>query len=375
MSESTIEENILLKARQKRELDEIVMDEGQFTAKNNTNVFTKGGLIALLGNGAKGMSGTGEEDAAGKEDNVNAKEIEAAMEKLEDAEDVVAAQGAKLEAAADAAEFNDEKAGDASGAADGKENKEKKESKEKEMTPKEKEIADNKKLEEEFAAWQTRVGVDLEALRKSLTPIEQYSLSFKEVVDPYYSTYAVQDWQRQQAKQKEGEEEWNVEVIEEQKRIEEERALNEGDLLATFFNPSSIAKHRHVYLREKGRLRAELKRKRLTGETWEVKTDGLTQFPFYYNSETGEARWAKPKVRVEGASSDRFLPAPLTNSKAALKSNIASPADIFFSLLPLFFATAGSGRLGRVRPRPEGWLERDHAKHHSPHLVLPLPLE
>jgi len=135
-------------------------------------------------------------------------------------------------------------------------------------------------------------------LKKSLKPIERYSLAFKEVIDPFYSIHAVNEWQRQQAKN-DDEGDLDVDKIEEEKQKEEERALADGDLLATFFPTTGILKQRHLYLREKRRVRAEVKRKRLTGESWMVKTDGKTQFPFYFNNETGEARWEKPRVLVD----------------------------------------------------------------------------
>jgi len=173
VTESTIEENILIKARQKRELDMIVMDEGKFTAGNNANVFSKGGLKELLGNGARGVTGgkKGEDDEekeGGEEEDeevVDAKAVEAAMANAEDAEDVAAANAAKLDAAADAAEFDEnakvpegegEEGGKrpAAGAAAGGKAKK---AKTNEKTEAETEAEENKKLEEEFAAWQSKV--------------------------------------------------------------------------------------------------------------------------------------------------------------------------------------------------------------------------
>ena len=54
-----------------------------------------------------------------------------------------------------------------------------------------------------------------------------------------------------------------------------------------------------MYVREKTRRKNEVKLRKLTGSAWIIKTDGRSQLPFYYNVDTGEAIWDKPRVLVE----------------------------------------------------------------------------
>ena len=70
-------------------------------------------------------------------------------------------------------------------------------------------------------------------------------------------------------------------------------------LLATHIKTTELPRHRNLYVREKTRLKNEVKLRRLTGKAWQVKIDGRSQFPFFYNVVTGEAIWDKPRVLIE----------------------------------------------------------------------------
>merc|ERR1712091_221883 len=86
------------------------------------------------------------------------------------------------------------------------------------------------------------------------------------------------------------------EQIEQAKDAEEKRVLEEGDLLTTLPELETLPRQRHLYHREKTRLKADKKRRRLTGENWSVRVDALSKFSYWYNSDTGEATWDKPRI-------------------------------------------------------------------------------
>lgn len=315
ITEHTVEENILLKAQQKRNLDIMVMDRGNFDASQTQSagnegeadqvkdMYTKGGLRAILGVSAddeddadnKNDDKSDEMDVEGKETALSSDQIEKTMTSLEDDDDVNALQGARKEAAEEFKEFDetveykkDSDAEDDDDEKDGKSGTDKTED------------AKNaeKELEKEFAAWQEK-GMDASAIESSLSPMERYGLRFKKDVDPYYSIYAVMEYNRKIAAQTEVENEIDIDEIEREKWEEEERAFDEGDLLGTSPDPDDLIRQRNLYLREKARLLGNKKRRKLTGEDWEIRKDGRDNQPFWYNIDTGEALWDKPKVLVE----------------------------------------------------------------------------
>ena len=69
-------------------------------------------------------------------------------------------------------------------------------------------------------------------------------------------------------------------------------------------DPEDLIRHRNLYWREKSRLRASKKRRRITGEDWEVRTDGVTGHPFWFNVDTGESTWDKPSILLQLESLD-----------------------------------------------------------------------
>jgi hypothetical protein len=335
ITEHTIEENILTKANQKKNLDILVMNQGKFDASQPTgndasksnddqgqDVFTKGGLRAILGvtdsdldKDNKDRSG-GENTETKEPPNVSKESVEMAMAALEDDDDVKALRGAQKEAAEEMKEFDenaeikkdsgdDEEEEDTEDKSDTASRPIKKQKLGKEGDPvdgKDAETDSGKseeaELEKEFAAWQSTVGLDAEAITSSLSPMERYGLSFREDIDPFYSIFAVNE-QRRRMEATDVEDAIDVDEIEREKALEERRAMDEGDLLATRPRPEDLIRQKNFYRRERVRRRAEKKRRTLTGENWLSKIDGATQNPFWYNSDTGEAIWDKPLVLIE----------------------------------------------------------------------------
>lgn len=324
ITERSIEENILFKAKQKKNLDILVMDEGNFDAAalsrtaesssvdvESTDVFTKQGLQAILGV----VDDDTDDDLTQKEKgaDISKEQMEIAMASLEDEDDVKALRGAQKEAEEELKEFDenaiiqnnsddeeeDTENPDSTKAArkqtkksNGKD--EKRENEEKA----EDENVDENELEKEFAAWQSAEGFDATAIENSLSSMEKYGLRFRENIDPYYSIFAINE-QRRKLEATSGLDEIDIEQVERQKAMEERQAIEDGDLLATGIRPEDLVRQRTLYRREKARLRSEKKRRKLTGENWSQRIEGLTQKPFWYNEDTGEAIWEVPHVVAE----------------------------------------------------------------------------
>lgn len=327
VTEHTIEENILIKAKQKRHLDFLVMDEGNFNAASDptepadddnesegssdeSNVFTKCGLRSILGVGNEGpkiIEEIGDTDLLEKE--MSKEQIETTMALLEDEDDVLAMRGAQKEAVEELEEFDetiqlkedgDEHEGHDSEDDGDEENKKIDKKRRKKVEDKVEPATDEKdeELEKEFAAWQSKVGIDKASIDASLNPVERYALRFREFIDPFYSMWCLSEQQEMKEAEK-MEEELDIEAIEVAKAEQERRAIEDGDLLATRPQPEDLPRQRQLYFREKSRLRANKKRRKLTGENWIIKVDGRTKLPFWYNDATGEAVWDKPKVLIE----------------------------------------------------------------------------
>jgi hypothetical protein len=310
VTEHTVEENILLKAKQKRNLDILVMDKGNFDASQLEcrpnmisnlesdpagSLYTTGGLRDILG-----VDDTETDESKGEDVGISSDQLEKTMTSLEDVEDANALRGARKEAAEELQEFDEsieyKKDSDGEDDEDAEKNAD---SGGKNGTKAEESKNDEKELEKEFAAWQDKVGMDASAIEETLSPVERYCLRFHETVDPYYSVFAVMDYQRKMEANEEKNEEMDIDEIETEKAVEELRAFEEGELLCTFPRPEDLIRQRNLYHRERRRLLADKKRRKLTGEDWECKIDEASQHLFWYSIDTGEAVWDKPKVIVE----------------------------------------------------------------------------
>lgn len=206
VTEHSIEENILTKAKQKRNLDFLVMDEGKFhatpAAKDSDETgdesdteegFTKGRLKNILGI----RSDTVHDDSAEQdkeEGDMDQDQLQSAMDMLEDEEDVKAMQKAKKEAAEALEEFDESKEltrddddqVDVQPKPDDKMQKSSKSKKGKKTKKAEtassadeldqsdktdessKDDDDEKAMELEFANWQSKVGMDASQINDSL---------------------------------------------------------------------------------------------------------------------------------------------------------------------------------------------------------------
>ena len=315
ITEHSIEENILTKAKQKRNLDFLVMDEGNFNANTpemlivedeqiEGDTFTKDKLQNILGIHAEDE----ELQTSNMEVEMSKDQVESAMAALEDEDDVKAMHNTMKEAAEELQEFDeaildkqDEQAPDGTTKVeevdDGMKTKIKRSpSTDSTESGNPKAASDNEaEMEKEFAQWQRKVGMDANTIYESLNPLERYGLHIKEQIDPFYSKYF---WAEQQRlfQTTNTNNEWNIEEIEQRKVQEELKAFQDGDLLATFPEPESLPRQRQLYIREKARLRLDIMRRKLTGQNWITKVDERSGNTLWYNTDTGEASIEQPQV-------------------------------------------------------------------------------
>jgi hypothetical protein len=109
---------------------------------------------------------------------------------------------------------------------------------------------------------------------------------------------------------------WDVEEIEREKEEEEYRALAEGELLAANLTRKGVRKLSKWFIEERLARQRELKRRLLTGDAWSLVVDPVTFIPFWYNDDTGEAQYGRPKVieereALETALERGFIATPL----------------------------------------------------------------
>lgn len=119
VSEHTIEANILRKASQKQMLDDVVIQEGEFTTDTFNKVSVRDVLQDKVDFSSEGVSAA---DAAldrvlggGSDDNGSQRTVGRVLEQAEDREDVTAARAAEKEIQADDADFTDKPSNPASG--------------------------------------------------------------------------------------------------------------------------------------------------------------------------------------------------------------------------------------------------------------------
>lgn len=326
---STIEENILTKAKQKRHLDFLVMSEGDF---NVGSLFTTNNLLELLGEEEKEKEIEKNNELKYSQkllinNNINKNEnekeinseidVEAAMAAVEDEEDVTALKGAKAEVAQEQLEF-DENAPtiveldiDENEVNPSQKSQSQIQSQSLSQVQNQLQLKGEDDMEAEFAKWQESVGgKDFKALEAALKPIERYALSIRLNIDPYYSLHYLSEQQKMlEIQADEQNQEWDIETLEQQKEEEEYRALADGELLAVNLTKEELQSLKSEYAQEKSRRIKERKLRQLTGEGWSQIIDEVSGIPFWYNEDTGEASYAQPEIikmnKILRAASER----------------------------------------------------------------------
>jgi hypothetical protein len=208
-----VEENVLLKAKQKRQLDFLVMTEGNFSEES---LFSSQSLKDVLGVADTTTTATITTNASSQNAPVDSRrDIEAAMNAVEDDDDVSAMRTARAEAALEEAEF-DENAPVTSSNADDDDDDIAARKKSTDATSVSTSATsasatsattttvvdsalEDKDVEAEFQSWQATVGKDFKALENALKPIERYGLRFHTDVEPYYSLFFINESQKLQS--------------------------------------------------------------------------------------------------------------------------------------------------------------------------------
>jgi SNF2 family DNA or RNA helicase len=330
VTQSTVEENILVKARQKRHLDYLVMTEGNFSEESLFN--TKGLQDIFGGSGEKKnekpsapILARSSSSIANGEGSRSQADIERAMAAAEDEEDISALKLARMEASKEQEEFdenakieedklsddgNDDKSVDSakSGASKGLSKSASSSSiasANSAASSKNDEKADEKEMEAEFASWQAKVGPDFDSIESALKPVERYALRRRtnSDLDPYYSIYYLSEQQKllstSVSEETLQQEMWDVEQIEREKEEEENRAFADGELLATALASREVTRFKNWYTKERKNRGHARRRRVLTGAGWELRADQRTGLLFWYNTDTGEIRYNKPRVIEE----------------------------------------------------------------------------
>ena len=88
---------------------------------------------------------------------------------------------------------------------------------------------------------------------------------------------------------------------------EEYRALAEGELLATSITRREVSRLKEWYMKERSRQQRERRQRMLTGAGWKQVVDPVTNAPFWLNSDTGEASYARPKIVEERVNMEKAL--------------------------------------------------------------------
>ncbi|RLN92278.1 hypothetical protein BBJ28_00019650, partial [Nothophytophthora sp. Chile5] len=159
--------------------------------------------------------------------------------------------------------------------------------------------------EQKLQAWKASVS-SLQGFEDSLNPVDRYALHFREDVDPLYAYTPAQ-----QAAALAGVDPneapptllLDIERIEAEKRLEETRLIEDGELLAGRMDvdadPDEVTqRYTKLYRRERAHVHFERRKRLLTGGAWEIMKCVNTGQPFYFNADTREASWDRPAVWV-----------------------------------------------------------------------------
>ena len=252
VSESTVEENILKKANQKRHLSQLSLEEGHFTTQSFIQEMSISDIIGALPeeNQAEVINGS----SFGK---ISPSEIQKTMNAVEDATDVVAAQQAEAEAKAEDTEPLEEEEG------------------ENVVTPSDeivnreyeqsiKRAADEAKTE--LKAWAGKNSEHLAALEKSLPGIQQRSIRFKEVCEPIPEVTPEALKAELQGLEEE-EKEWEEEQVEAMREAEEEIQKKDND--PTVLETTGVGSYEEMkqfYLSCRRDVAAKMRRAELIGK-------------------------------------------------------------------------------------------------------------
>ena len=269
ISEHTIEENILLKANQKRHLNKLSVEDGNFTVSSMFESVSN----SLLGDSAKPPGWTEEE-------------ISQAMLAAEDESDKLAAKRATREAKAELAEFD--------------ESVPLKEAQQQQLSTGSKKVQTASKSEapedsvsNPEASNAALTQAQFKELESQLRPIDRYAIEFRTSWCPIVDTQKqMEGLQKIEESQKE---DWELEKLEREKEIMENEAEDE---LITAIEGSCAIKPED-YQAAKKNLARNRKIRKLTGSAWNERYEdgnGNKKRKYYFNVDTREISWDRPSI-------------------------------------------------------------------------------
>lgn len=324
ITESTIEENILLKNRQKKKLDVLVMNQGNFQQdtlmlksaeynQNNSN-------DQLLSAYDKVIGSNGSQPEA------------SALLQYEDAEDVQMLQRTTKEMSEELQEFDeknvvqtDKDADDEAAEEEARDGSTKASSEVDKASQQTALIAnDEKAVEEEFNSFLTTHGnTTFEIIQSQLSAVDRYAMQFRTVCEPFYSIYFVNFAHKtQELLMESNSSALNIEEIEAKKEAEEMQAITNGDIIASFSKKGGfsnapliqmdtmklirqVRKWRRWYIQERRKKVLQYKLDKLLGKDWVMhsytnvgatKRQAASVVTYYHNTVTNEISYSKPKI-------------------------------------------------------------------------------
>jgi len=290
ITKQTIEENILLKASQKRDLSRLSIEDGLFTTMN------------VLSNNAKDEDDKTKKKTSylasviqGDGGGVKQDEIRAAMATVEDTEDAVAATKMRSEMEAQGIDFSSSS------------------SNSKEVDVEESKLRDKEAEETEKRKWISSSDQALRDMENSLPPVHRFALTYRTEIDRPESQLTALSPDAL-AKAMAARQSLEIEAaLSEQSEIEAMLCEPEGRMeldAAALVDPKRDARltssqRRAIFLRctstyfeRKKRMKKERRQRRLQGLSWSPYIDEKSGRLFYYNLDTGKSQWDKPDVLV-----------------------------------------------------------------------------
>lgn len=257
VSESTVEENILKKANQKRHLSQLSLEEGRFTTQSFIKEMTIADIIGAqpeenqAGGGVRRIWGI-ERISLTELSKLSEGEIQKTMSAVEDATDAQAAVQAAAETQREAQLDQEEEASE---------------------TPAEEKNGFEKSIERaasetktELKAWAGKNSENLKKLEKALPGIQQRSIRFKEVCEPI-AEVTPEALKAELEGLEEEEREWEEEQTQAMKEAEEEIQMKDNDptLLETT-GVGTVEEMRRMYLSYRKDIASRIRRAEMTGK-------------------------------------------------------------------------------------------------------------
>ena len=293
VTEHTVEENIILKANQKRHLNMLAVEEGNFTtdffsgeSKTGPGVGDMKDLLVGTGAVVNATEGGGDTALAA-----------AAMAAAEDEDDRKATKQSAQEMLNDVAEFDETKKLSSASIDDSNVAKRKGGKADSKNAHAQEEKEDDEILEANLVKlWEGKDELGaMKALEDALRPIDRYALRFRQDVEPIWNNVAADAW-RQEVLMEASNRELEIEEIEAE-RLKEEVLLEKSvEMVRAAPSKRGYSRYKKLFLNQREMRETEIKKRRMQGGEWELHRDQKLKRDYYFNTRTGKCTWTKPEV-------------------------------------------------------------------------------